>query len=232
MSRLVPARCPGEAIGSSLPTRGLRERNAWRPAIAALAAAVLLISCATAPPQAVPPGPFEPLAEGVGFLVIHVDTRFAVEKIDAGRVPIARDLQPGDYLWLVRIQAGRYRWSTVRLAAQTVGSSSIRLEAVAETKEKEFEFAVEPGRINYPGHLVIGSPDHSAGIAAGVEIRNRNHSAMAVRKLLRSHAELMAAHPVHYAGTSDDEFLDFYTRERDRLRRPTPKAAARSEASR
>lgn len=193
---------------------------------------LLSSSCAKAPLQAVTPGPFEPLAEGEGFLVVHVDTTYAIEKLDAGSIAIARDLQPGAYLWLVRAKEGRYRWSGVRLAAQTVGSSTIRLEAVSATKEEEFEFTVEPGRINYPGHLVIGSDAETSGIAAGIEIRHRNRSAMAVRKLLRSHPDLMAAFPIHYSGTSEDEFLDYYTRERDRLARAGAKEAGGPEASR
>ncbi|MBY0401358.1 hypothetical protein K2X89_13750, partial [Myxococcota bacterium] len=127
-------------------------------------------------------------------------------------------LQAGEYLWLVRAKAGRYRWSEIRLAAQTIGSDTMRLEAVSETKEEEFLFEVEAGKINYPGHLVIEPSDSRWGIAAGVDVRNRNHSAMAIRKLLRSHRELLSAHPIHYAGSGIDGFLDFYTHERDRLR--------------
>lgn len=218
---------------SELSARASRIRGAASVASALLVAAVVVLAgCAKPPPQAVTPGPFEPLAENEGFLVVHVDTTYGLEKLDAGRVAIARDLQPGQYLWIVRVESGDYRWSAVRLAAQTVGSSTIRLEAVTATKEREFEFSVEPGRINYPGHLVIGSDAETSGIAAGTEIRHRNHSAMAVRKLLRSHPELMAAHPIHYAGTSGDEFLDFYTRKRDRSARSGSKDPESPEATR
>lgn len=230
MNRLVSSRCPDDVIGRVAPTTGLTVRRASIAATVSLIGwALLLSACASTPPQAVTPGPFVPLADDEAFLVVHIDTAYGVEKIDAGRIPIARDLQPGSYLWLVRVDAGRYRWSAVRLAAQSIGSDTLRLKATSETKEREFEFTVEPGKLNYPGHLVIEPISEGDSIASGVEIRNRNHSAMAVRALLASHPELLAAHPIHYAGTSEDGFLDFYTRERDRVRRSEPKRAARPE---
>ena len=205
----------------------MRRSAGWRVGPIALPFALLgplalIVACAGGPPLAVKPGPFEPLAKGEGFLVVQVDTDLAIERIDAGSHPIVRDLQPGRHLWLVRMKAGKMRWTGIRLVAQAGNTSAIELESQGVLNEREFEFDVEEGAINYPGEIVVRMYTPEWGVGAGVTVRNRNHSAMAVRRLSKSHPELVAAHPIRYAGSSGDEFLQFYTQKR---------AAVRGEAS-
>jgi acetyl esterase/lipase len=183
----------------------------------AFAAVLAFLGCASGPPTPVPGGGGEPLSSDEGYLVIHVDTDVAIERIAAGGQDFVRNLQPGRHLWLVRAKAGRARWTSVKLTPQPSNSGPIRPKAFSVLNEKEFEFEVEAGAVNYPGDLVIRLADPDAGIMAGISVRNRNHSAMAVRKLAKTHSGLLAAHPIRYAGSSGDEFLQFYTKERDRL---------------
>jgi hypothetical protein len=182
-----------------------------------IALGILAVGCAGAPPTPVAPGASEPLADDEGFLVIHIDTAVTVEKVRAGPIEVARDLPAGEYVWIIRAKADHYRWDGIRLAAQLQGSSTIRPEPGGVLNEKEFDFSLEAGQVNYPGHLLIELVSPSAGIGSGVSIRNRNHSAMAIRKLAKTHSKLLAAHPIRYAGSSGDGFLEFYTQERDRL---------------
>ena len=198
-----------------IPSR--REPGLTGFLVACLLSVGLLACASSAPPASVTPGPFEPLASDEGFLVVQIDSDLGVERLQAGSGVIARDLQPGRHLWLVRMKVGTYRWSGVRLLAQSQVDNMIRPESVGVLNEKEFEFDVEAGAVNYPGELVIRMNEPESGIVSGVLVRNRNHSAMAIRKLSKSHAPLLAAHPIRYAGSSGDEFLQFYTRERDRV---------------
>jgi len=190
------------------------RRTAHRLASALFASSLLLSGCASAPPASVKPGPFEPLGAGEGFLVVQVDTELGIERLQADRAVIARDLQPGEHLWLIRLPAGRYRWSEVRLTAQWHGTKTIRPETFTARDDREFSFDVEAGAVNYPGEIVIRLRDDDAGIVDGLSLRNRNHSAIAVRTLAKTHAPLLAAHPIRYAGESGDEFLQYYTRMR------------------
>lgn len=182
-----------------------------------VALGILAAGCAGAPPTPVASGASEPLADDEGFLVVHIDTAITVERVQAGSLEVARDLPAGEYVWIIRAKADRYRWDEVRLAAQLHGTSTIRPEPAGVFNEAEFDFSLEAGKINYPGHLLIELVSPTGGVGSGVSVRNRNHSAMAIRKLAKSHSTLLAAHPIRYAGSSGDGFLEFYTRERDRL---------------
>jgi hypothetical protein len=212
-----PAETSFVAVGAKLAFRSFSLSGSLSGCLL-VALLVLQSSCASGPSEIVHPGRFERLAGGEGFLVIHVDAELGVEKLDAGRIPIARDLPVGNHLWIIRAKAGRYRWTGVRLVAQRHGSDTIKPDHERESGADEFSFDVEEGKINYPGHLLIRLRMPALGIASGVSIRNRNHSAMAIRRLSKSHPELIAGHPIRYAGTSGDRFLQFYTQERSRLR--------------
>ncbi|MFO0690130.1 MAG: hypothetical protein U0900_15640 [Myxococcota bacterium] len=91
----------------------------------------------------------------------------------------------------------------------------------------EFVFEVRAGAINYPGHLLIALANPESGTVGGISIRNRNHAAMGMRKLARTHPELVGRHPIRFAGLEHDEFLELYSRERDALN-----AEGRPEAGR
>ena len=182
-----------------------------------------LLACASsAPPPSVKPGPFEPLKSDEGFLVVQIDSDLGIERLDAGTRVVVRDLQPGQHLWMIRMQAGSYHWTGVRLIAQSHGTKVIRPDTVGVLEKKEFEFGVEAGAVNYPGEIVIRMDAPEYGLESGVTFRNRNHSAMAIRKLSKSHAALLAAHPIRYSGSGADGFLQFYTRARDARSRTKP----------
>lgn len=185
----------------------------------------VLAGCASSPPVAVPPGAFEPLAADEGFFVVGVDTEVAVERIAAGGQVFATELQPGQHLWLVRMKAGSARWTAVDLVPQLQADTTIRPKAGGVLNEREFEFEIEAGAVNYAGDLVIRLRSARYGIGSGFTVRNRNHSAMAIRKLAKTHAELLAAHPIRYAGSSGDEFLEHYTSVRDRRRKDERRAS-------
>ena len=173
---------------------------------------LLSLACAHPPPTALRPGPFEPLTPDEGILVVQLDLGIAVQEIEAEGTVIARDLQPGQHLWVVKMKAGRYRWTSVRLMSAVRNGSRIRPMPVGVSNEREFVFDVEAGKVNYPGEFLVRLNDPIAGVALGVVIRNRNHSAMAFRKLLAPIRSCWRPIRSIMPDTSDDEFLDFYTR--------------------
>lgn len=191
-----------------------------------------LTGCASGPPTAVPPGPGQTLAKDEGFVVVHVDTELKLERLEANGRPIALDLHPGRHLWLVRMKAGRQRWTAVKFEVQPENDSPIRPRSKGVLNEQEFEFDVEAGAVNYPGEIIVRMRIPEWGANMGVSVRNRNHSAIAIRELMKSHPALLADHPLRYAGKSGDEFLQFYTKERERLRTDGASERASAEHSR
>jgi hypothetical protein len=162
-----------------------------------------------------PLGPTSPLQleHDQGLLILHVDSDVPIETLRLDRGVAARSVARGEHVWIVRAAAGRYRWTGVQVGAQAGRAERHRLPS-----EDEFRFAVEAGKINYPGALIIRSPQSSRSVSGNLRIRNRNHAAMAIRELLADHASLLESLPLHYAGLSGDRFLEYYQRMRDESR--------------
>lgn len=191
----------------------------------------LLVLGACAVPTPRPPiaaSPPAPLAASRGYVVVHVDTNTVVDKLYAGRELISQALPAGQHIWLIDLPAGRHAWTGVRITFKE-HVKTYRPEQFGGLNEREFEFDVVEGRINYPGELVIRTDPKSyrftvrrgrAGWFWNLSIRNRNHSAMAIRRLAKTFGDLFASHPIRYAGTSGDGFLDYYSRERTQLAKP------------
>lgn len=166
----------------------------------------LLAACATGI-RALDPSAGGVLEPGEGLLILHVDTEVPIAEIDVNGGTIASGLPTGHHVWLVRAAAGSYRFTALRGPSSAGPETSNRLPA-----DDEFRFQVEPGCVNYGAALVVRSSPR------GLEIRGRNHVAMALRRLRDPDAELVANHPLRYGGLSEDGFLDYYSRERDAVR--------------
>ncbi|MEZ4281961.1 MAG: hypothetical protein R3F21_20345 [Myxococcota bacterium] len=175
------------------------------------------------------------LAEDEGLLVVHVDTNAGLERLVAGDVAIAEKLAKGRFVWLVRLKAGRYAWTEIAFAAEPIDMQArrrCRVDRVARinplfdlrgVERSEFQFEIEAGAINYAGELLLKAEYHRICRGAyRIWIRNRNHSAMALRSLLQTHLVHLDALPIRYAGRSGDGFLEFYSRERERLAVDSP----------
>jgi hypothetical protein len=112
---------------------------------------------------------------------------------------------------MVRVREGSYRWQRIELASGTRRNLRFELES-----DDELRFVVKAGKINYPGELVIRSDSLSRWGVGTLIVRNRNHSAMAVRELRGQYDAILRSLPLHYAGLSGDGFLEYYTRTRER----------------
>ena len=155
-------------------------------------------------------GPIE-LAPNEALLIVHIDTEVALARLVLNNRSIARSLGEGRHVWMVRVPVGSYHWRRIEIGNQLRHREKYRLEP-----DEELSFEVESGKINYPGELVIRGGSQSSWGAGTLAVRNRNHSAMAVRELMGQYDAILRSLPLHYAGLSGDGFLEYYTRTRER----------------
>ena len=185
----------------------------------ALCVAALALGSGCAGPAVRPLGPSgsTQLGVGEGLLILHVDSDVPIADLQLNHGSAAKSVARGHHVWLVRAPAGSYRWTNLLLRSDAGSADNLRLE-----RDDEFAFQVSPGSINYPGALIVRANPTARSATGAIRVRSRNHAAMAVRALRESHAALLAAYPLVYAGTSGDGFLEYYTRQRDALPQEAP----------
>lgn len=154
-------------------------------------------------------GPVE-LAPNEALLIVHIDTEVALARVILNNRSVARSLAEGRHVWMVRVPVGSYSWKRIEIGNQLRHRVKYRLDP-----DEEMSFEVEAGKINYPGELVIRSSPLSSWQDIILIVRNRNHSAKAVRDLRGSYDALLSSLPLHYAGSSGDGFLAYYMKKRD-----------------
>lgn len=169
----------------------------------------LLVGCAHVV-EPYSPGESPGLAADEGLFIVHVDTDVPVAEIELGSGIVGTSIQKGEHVWLVRLRAGSYRWSSVRLDAQAGAAQQIWLE-----DDDEFTVEIEAGQLNYAGAMIIRSPHERRSVEGNVRVRHRNHAAMAIRKLLERNETLVQEMVLHHGGSSGDRFLDYYQEMRE-----------------
>src|SRR5262245_49415773 len=186
-----------------------------RPLRVILACAFLVASgCVGARP--IPPGTVPELGPGEGILVVDIETAVPIEQLLLSRATAAEHVDPGHALRMIVVRAGEYRWSGLRVPS-AYGIIRYRVD-----RDEEWALRVVPGRINYPGTLVI----HKGRNAIGSDLRGRveNRSARTWLELKRRTPELLARYRVSYTGPEPDAFLAEL--EKVRAAHPAPPAAA------
>ncbi len=192
-----------------------RAAKCSRPArhpvlLLALSSLAALVGCASA--RIAPIDASQPieLAADEGLLIIQIDTDVALHDLILSRRSVARSLGKGQHIWLARVRAGSYRWQQIEIG------DNPRYRRIYEIdSDDEMRFDVQAGTLNYPGELVIREGPLSSWGYPTLIVRNRNHAAMAVRALQKRDPRILQARTLHYAGSSKDTFLDYYTHERD-----------------
>ena len=193
--------------------------------LAALVLSAATVGCGSKQLAVQPPGQAAELGPDEGLLVVHVDTEVPLSHLTLSRYELGQNLPAGRHLWLVRIPAGRYRWTEVGLAGQTLDRIDLqeygrRLARIDDfVWDDEFAIEVEAGVVNYPGELLIGSDWRFRSSGSGYWVRNRNHAAAALRRMTERYGGIVESRQIRYAGSGRDEFLDHYTRTRDAIAR-------------
>jgi len=152
------------------------------------------------------------LDENEGILVVHIRTQVKLASIRvAGASPqeIATDLPAGEHLIFLAAAKGQYSWQRiVRKIPPSTYYWNLR------DRHGEWNFTVEPGRINYPGVFEIGGSEPRISL----RLRTFNRSAMALADLKRRYPAMVERFPMRYAGSRRDDFLDYYLEASQALR--------------
>jgi hypothetical protein len=172
----------------------------------ALLALATLLGCATLRP--IERGePFE-LAPDEGILLVHVASNVPLQSVHISGATQIRDLKPGHNQRLYVISAGNYRWTRLLLG------SRLRYQMFSHDY---WRFRVEPGRINYPGMLMVHGPRVSFWTADSY-VFNLNRSALSYKLLEEEFPNLLERYPIEYTGRGRDDFLIRYSEAQRALR--------------
>ena len=121
-----------------------------RRAIGLFAALLTVLGCTTSRP--IPSdGPIE-LKPNQGILVVHLDSSLPIERLKFNQNTAAASLPAGSHLFLVVVDAGNYRWTSVHVP---VKDSNQRFRFSLRGRGYDWKFKVEPGQITYPGQLIF-----------------------------------------------------------------------------
>jgi len=136
------------------------------------------------------------LVEEEGILILHSDSdvAFNLVLISKGQALPPTEFEAGQQLRALVVDAGMYR------AASLARGNLI----YSVGHEKDWNFRVEPGQINYPGQIVIR---YAPG---GLYIFHQSRTAMALKEIQRRFPTLLEQHPLVYTGSDEDEFARRY----------------------
>lgn len=190
-----------------------------RLAILALVVSVSSVGpwgCAVMQPLA--PGEDVQLSDKQGLLILDIESDTAIESLWISRSHPLPTIQQGRQVWIVRLEAGQYRWRKLYID-NLFGGRSLRYEL---PDDDEYVFRVEAGKINYPGQLTIhrvrGFRMDGLGLwGPELVIRNRNRAGSTLRELRKTHPMLLRTHPLNYSGSTGDQFLQFFAESMRRL---------------
>jgi len=166
---------------------------------------LFLVTQAHASIREVDPGDTPHIGANEGFLVIAVDTDFAIEALRLQRsgslsAELLGDIKPGVKLQLYVASAGEYNFDHI-----SPGRSGYQYRL---GNDAEFHFAVKAGVINYPGDLIV----RKAGfLQANIWLSNRGLRAMDWMET--THPSLQS-YRLSYTGLYPDPFPDFYREKR------------------
>jgi dipeptidyl aminopeptidase/acylaminoacyl peptidase len=155
------------------------------------------------------PGSDPALQPDEGLLLVEADADVDLNWLQVARLgadgddfDALRDTKPGVTARLLAVPAGRYAWRAVGPHTgkrYTFGSEDVEA------------FDVAPGRITYPGDMVIRAK------ADGVIFEKANRGLRALDWLEAQHPQLARSTPLVYSGHYPDPFPAFYARERAAL---------------
>lgn len=156
--------------------------------------------------QRVDPGEIPKLAPGEGLVLVAVDTSFALERVALNKdgklfgEGTMTQLKPGRTFQLYVAPVGDYAWKRITLLTTSWGRWSVSME-----DSDEFRFRVEPGRITYPGDLLVRSTEW-----ARPKVSMVNRALAAMDWLQAQHPLLQKQEQLQYAGHYPDPFPAFY----------------------
>ena len=145
------------------------------------------------------------LSPDQGILVIHLSSRYGFQEFafsSGGKIP---RIEGGEQLELFVVRAGSYRFTRINVS---------RLRFLLR-REDQWEFRIEPGRINYLGMLelrqdVVNVKVRGLLVPRFVRLSARmvDRSAMAMDSLRERHPGLLERNPLVYSGSGRSVFFE------------------------
>lgn len=144
----------------------------------------------------------KPLDANTGYLLMSVDTNISLHSIFIGGTKYLKlteqDLKSGSNYIMVDVPAGDYEITDIKLNRY--------LKIILD--DDMWGFHVEPGKINYIGHLSVDAL-WSLFSFDGVHALLENQSTSALEYLERNFPNIYQARPLHYAGPGEDHFFEY-----------------------
>ena len=183
---------------------------------------LMLFALDAAAMRHIDPGDDPRLAADEGLVVLAIDASAKISSIHVGRVgggtaAVLNYVDVGRNLRLYAAKAGEYQWSQVNVLGW---STRTRFELGTA----EYRFTVVPGKITYPGDLILRP---TSWTTTSVHVANR--SLPVIDWLEGSHAALYRQLPFAYAGHYPDPFPDHYRAARAGNTQPADKLNAGRE---
>jgi hypothetical protein len=144
-----------------------------------------------------------------GILVVHVDSDFHIRRLRFNtRFTAATDLSPGQYVALVVVPAGSYRWTTIEVPVGGPGYYyRFRMR-----RDSDWSFKVEAGRINYPGQIIVKGTQRSLLSSKSLYTWTQTRSALALGQIRATYPTLLTQYPLVNGRSVRDDFLEHYQR--------------------
>ena len=111
-------------------------------------------------------------------------------------------VRDGDYFRVLKVKAGKYRWHSVR-------NKFILGSLTAHLKKSNYEFTVEPGKLNYTGAFV-----YETGVFRGYTANVMDRASVVLSLLEDRYPELLDEIEIHNALNADNRFIEFYRTEK------------------
>jgi len=170
-----------------------------------LPALLFVLGCASARPITAD-GPIE-LKGNQGILVVHVDSDFPIRRLRFDfQADAATDLAAGQYVALLVVPAGNYRWTTIEVPTDT-GDTYYQFRM---RRNADWSFKVEAGRINYPGEIIVRGSRRDLLRERRIYAWTANRPALALDRLRASYSAVLNQHPLANGRSERDDFLARY----------------------
>ena len=153
-------------------------------------------------------GPLD-LKPNQGILVVHVDSDFPIRRLRFNTgVTAASDLSTGEYVALVVVPAGSYRWTTIEVP---MGDSD-NYYRFRMRRDSDWSFKVEAGRINYPGQIIVKGSVRTLFRSKSLWAWTKNRPALALEQIRATYPTLLTQYPLVNGRSERDDFLEHYQR--------------------
>jgi hypothetical protein len=170
-----------------------------------LLALLSALGCANVQPIAAD-GPLA-LKSNQGILAIHVDSDFPIRRLRFNTgITVARDLSRGEYVALVVVPAGSYRWTTIEVPMR----NSDAYYRFRMRRDSDWRFKVEAGRINYPGQVIVKGSERTLLRSNSLYAWTKNRPALALERIRATYPSLLTQYPLANGRSERDDFLALY----------------------